>query len=54
MQDHSSSQNKWKKESQSLKIKYKLKKKHRRNLNDRNKHWLRVKGWKNIYQANGP
>jgi exonuclease III len=23
-------------------------------LIDRNKHWLRVKGWKNIYQANGP
>jgi exonuclease III len=23
-------------------------------LNDRNKHWLRVKGWKKIYQANGP
>jgi exonuclease III len=22
-------------------------------LIDRNKHWLRVKGWKNIYQANG-
>jgi exonuclease III len=21
---------------------------------DRNKHWLRVKGWKKIYQANGP
>jgi hypothetical protein len=20
----------------------------------RNKNWLRVKGWKNIYQANGP
>jgi exonuclease III len=20
---------------------------------DRNKHWLRVKGWKKIYQANG-
>jgi exonuclease III len=20
----------------------------------RNKHWLRVKGWKKIYQANGP
>jgi hypothetical protein len=24
------------------------------NLIDRNKHWLRVKGWKKIYQANGP
>jgi exonuclease III len=24
------------------------------NLIDRNKHWLRVKGWKNIYHANGP
>jgi exonuclease III len=23
-------------------------------LIDRNKHWLRVKGWKNIYQANSP
>jgi exonuclease III len=23
-------------------------------LNDRNKYWLRVKGWKNIYQVNGP
>jgi exonuclease III len=23
-------------------------------LIDRNKHWLRVKGWKMIYQANGP
>jgi exonuclease III len=23
-------------------------------LMDRNKHWLRVKGWKKIYQANGP
>jgi exonuclease III len=23
-------------------------------LIDRNKHWLRVKGWKNIYQANAP
>jgi exonuclease III len=21
---------------------------------DRNKHWLRVKGWKKIYQAKGP
>jgi exonuclease III len=21
---------------------------------DRNKHWQRVKGWKKIYQANGP
>jgi exonuclease III len=21
---------------------------------DRNKHWLRVKAWKKIYQANGP
>jgi exonuclease III len=21
---------------------------------DRNKHWFRVKGWKKIYQANGP
>jgi hypothetical protein len=21
---------------------------------DRNKHWLRVKGWKKIYQGNGP
>jgi exonuclease III len=21
---------------------------------DGNKHWLRVKGWKKIYQANGP
>jgi hypothetical protein len=21
---------------------------------DRNKHWLRVKGWKKTYQANGP
>jgi exonuclease III len=24
------------------------------NLIDRNKHWFRVKGWKKIYQANGP
>jgi exonuclease III len=23
-------------------------------LIDRNKHWLRVKGWKKIYQINGP
>jgi exonuclease III len=23
-------------------------------LIDRSKHWLRVKGWKKIYQANGP
>jgi exonuclease III len=23
-------------------------------LTERNKHWLRVKGWKEIYQANGP
>jgi exonuclease III len=23
-------------------------------LINRNKHWLRVKGWKKIYQANGP
>jgi hypothetical protein len=23
-------------------------------LIDRNKHWLRGKGWKKIYQANGP
>jgi exonuclease III len=23
-------------------------------LNDRNKHRLRIKGWKKIYQANGP
>jgi hypothetical protein len=23
-------------------------------LIDRNKHWLRVKGWKKIYKANGP
>jgi exonuclease III len=23
-------------------------------LSNKNKHWLRVKGWKNIYQANGP
>jgi exonuclease III len=23
-------------------------------LIDRNKHWLRVRGWKKIYQANGP
>jgi exonuclease III len=23
-------------------------------LIDRNKHWLKVKGWKKIYQANGP
>jgi exonuclease III len=23
-------------------------------LIDRNKHWLRVKGWKKIYQANAP
>jgi exonuclease III len=23
-------------------------------LIDRNKHWLRVKDWKKIYQANGP
>jgi exonuclease III len=23
-------------------------------LIDRNKHWLRVKGWKKIFQANGP
>jgi hypothetical protein len=24
-----------------------------KNLIDKNKHWLRVKGWKKIYQANG-
>jgi hypothetical protein len=24
------------------------------NLINRNKHWLRVKGWKKIYHANGP
>jgi exonuclease III len=24
------------------------------NLINRKKHWLRVKGWKEIYQANGP
>jgi exonuclease III len=23
-------------------------------LIDRNKHWMRMKGWKKIYQANGP
>jgi exonuclease III len=23
-------------------------------LMDRNKHWLRVRGWKKIYQANAP
>jgi exonuclease III len=23
-------------------------------LIDKNKHWLKVKGWKKIYQANGP
>jgi hypothetical protein len=23
-------------------------------LIDRNKHWLRVKGWKNVYQDNDP
>jgi exonuclease III len=23
-------------------------------LIDRNKHWLRIKGWKEIYQDNGP
>jgi hypothetical protein len=23
-------------------------------LIDRNKHWLRVKGWKKMYQSNGP
>jgi exonuclease III len=23
-------------------------------LIDRNKHWIKVKGWKKIYQANGP
>jgi hypothetical protein len=23
-------------------------------LIDRNKHWLKVKGWKKIHQANGP
>jgi exonuclease III len=23
-------------------------------LIDRNRHWFRVKGWKKIYQANGP
>jgi hypothetical protein len=27
---------------------------YRTHLIDRNKHWLRVKGWKKIYQANGP
>jgi exonuclease III len=24
------------------------------NLIDRSKHWLRMKGWKKIYQDNGP
>jgi exonuclease III len=27
---------------------------HETHLIDRNKHWLRVKGWKKIYQANDP
>jgi hypothetical protein len=27
---------------------------HETHLIDRNKHWFRVKGWKKIYQANGP
>jgi hypothetical protein len=27
---------------------------YRRLIIDRNKHWLRVKGWKKIYQVNGP
>jgi hypothetical protein len=27
---------------------------HETHLINRNKHWLRVKGWKKIYQANGP
>jgi hypothetical protein len=27
---------------------------HETHLIDRNKHWLRVKGWKKIYQVNGP
>jgi exonuclease III len=26
---------------------------HETHLTDRNKHWLRIKGWKTIYQANG-
>jgi hypothetical protein len=24
------------------------------NLTEKNKHWLRVKGWKKVFQANGP
>jgi hypothetical protein len=27
---------------------------HETHLIDRNKHWLRVKGWKKIYRVNGP
>jgi hypothetical protein len=27
---------------------------HETHLIDRNKHWLRVKAWKKIYQANDP
>jgi hypothetical protein len=27
---------------------------HETHLVDRNKYWLRVKGWKKIYQVNGP
>jgi hypothetical protein len=23
-------------------------------LTEKNKHWLRVNGWKNVFQANGP
>jgi exonuclease III len=27
---------------------------HKTHLIDKNKHWLRVKGWKKIYEGNGP
>jgi hypothetical protein len=34
--------------------KRKMKKKKEAHLIDRNKHWIRVKDWKKIYQDNGP
>jgi hypothetical protein len=35
-------------------LKRKIQQSEETHLIDRNKHWLRVKGWKKIYQANSP